>query len=237
LKKGGHVVYHGQIGENCSTLVNYFESNGAPSIALGENPANWMLRVITMDEQAGLADVYLQSEEFANLNGELEKAHASPDESERIDYDSEYASSRTKMRMLVNQRLQTIYWRSPSYTLARIMVSLLIACVLGSVFIFNRNKALFTEVDVRARISVIFIAFIIVGIMAMLSALPPMQRVRDMYYRHQDAGMYDSVSMGLALGVAEKPFILVSTALFCVVFISSADFGNGFSGLVAFWVS
>lgn len=218
-------------------MVNYFESRGAPPILLGENPANWMLRVITTHEPRDLAESYFQSDMFKRLEADLEKLRIAPVESERITYDSEFASSGVEMRNLVNRRLRLIYWRSPSYNLARLMVSLLIACVLGSVFIFNRDKQVFSEVDVRARVSVIFIAFIITGIMAIMSALPVMLKIRDMFYRHRDAGMYDSYSIDLALGVAEKPFILTSTALFCAVFLSSADFGNGLRSNFAFWVS
>lgn len=58
-----------------------------------------------------------------------------------------------------------------------------------------------------------------------------------MYYRHRDAGMYDSASMGLALGVAEKYFIVASTVLFCVIFFLSSVFRNEVRGMIAFWVS
>jgi len=58
--------------------------------------------------------------------------------------------------------------------------------------------------------------------MAILSVLPVMTWIRDMFYRHRDSGMYDSLSMGIALGVAEKWFILLSSTLFTVVFLAVA---------------
>lgn len=237
LKRGGHVVYHGPMGDDCSNIVSYFESRGAPTISLGENPANWMLRVITAEEQKDLETDYLQSNEFSALKAELDGIKDNPDAESKITFDKEYATSASTRRDLLNRRLQRIYWRSPTYNLARVMVSLLIAGVLGSVFIFRRELDVFSEVDMRARLSVVFIAFIITGIMAILSVLPVMTKIRDMYYRHGDAGMYDSVSMGLALGVAEKGFIVLSSVLFCVVFLSSSGLGDGITGLIAFWVS
>lgn len=38
LKKGGNVVFFGELGSESSKLVNYFESRGASPIQFGENP-------------------------------------------------------------------------------------------------------------------------------------------------------------------------------------------------------
>lgn len=237
LKKGGEVVYHGPLGEDCGDLISYFESRGAEQIALGENPANWMLRVITSDEQQDLAAVYLRSDEHAKLQADLFGIKNSQDPNQKIEYNSEFAASKNRRRALINHRLQLIYWRSPTYNLARILVSIVIAFILGSVFLRDYGSTVFTETQMQARLSVIFLSFIITGIMAILSVLPVMTKIRDMFYRHRDAGMYDSASIGLALGVAEKYFILLSTTLFCVVFLATSDLGNnGIKGLVAFWV-
>jgi hypothetical protein len=205
--------------------------------SLGENPANWMLRVITTEEQQDLPDKYLASPEYAELQREIELTRKTAKESLHVTFDSEFASSGSRRRKLINGRLRAIYWRSPTYNLARVMVSLIIAGVLGSVFIFRRNLDYFSEVDIHARLSVVFISFIITGIMAILSVLPVMTKIRDMFYRHRDAGMYDSYSIGLALGVAEKGFIVVSSALFCVVFLTSSGLSHDASSAIAFWVS
>jgi uncharacterized Tic20 family protein len=236
LKKGGQVVYHGKLGENCCKIVSYFESRGMPAILLGENPANWMLRVIASQDDDGLVKEYLLSSDFFELKKELESLKDSPKECAHVSFDSEFANPGARRRELINLRLQAIYWRSPTYNLARVIVSLVIAGVLGSVFIFRRDKDSYSEVDIQARLSVVFISFIITGIMAILSVLPVMTKIRDMFYRHRDAGMYDSYSIGLALGVAEKGFIVISSALFCLVFLASSGFSDDVSGLIAFWV-
>ena len=38
LRKGGQTVYHGNIGHNSTTLINYFERNGAAKCGPEENP-------------------------------------------------------------------------------------------------------------------------------------------------------------------------------------------------------
>jgi len=59
--------------------------------------------------------------------------------------------------------------RSPSYNYTRLMVSGLISFVLASPFVTNRKPDAFTENDMRSRVSVIFLTFIITGIMSILS--------------------------------------------------------------------
>jgi hypothetical protein len=80
---------------------------------------------------------------------------------------------------------------------------------------------------------VIFFSNIIVGIMSIISVQPVMTWIRDMFYRHRDAGMYDSRSIGIALGIAEELFIASSSALFCVVFLASSGLGSDGVGLGA----
>uniref|UniRef100_A0A7S3LEU5 ABC transporter domain-containing protein n=1 Tax=Amphora coffeiformis TaxID=265554 RepID=A0A7S3LEU5_9STRA len=235
LKRGGEVVYHGELGENCQSLVNYFESKGAPEIALGDNPANWMLRVITSESMGDLSQAYKESTQYTKLKQELEEAKASPSEELKIEFDSEFAASKSTRGLLIAQRLRTIYWRSPAYNLSRVMLSLMMAIILGSVFVIQYGKDVFTEVEIRARFSVVFLAFIIIGIMSMFSVLPVMTKIRDMYYRHSDSGMYDSRSIGIALVLAEKWFIVGSSMLFCVVFLAIADLGGSFQQLFWFW--
>jgi len=205
-------------------------------IEIGENPANWVFRVLSLDKLGDLADAYRDSEQFQILEQELDRIKANPDPELEIKFDSEYAVSTNRRQELVNSRLRTIYWRSPAYNMTRLSVSAIIAFVLGSVFLLEWNPKTFTENQMRARLSAVFLSFIITGIMAIVSVLPVMTMIRDMYYRHHDAGMYGSLAMGLALGVAEKWFILLAGAIFTAVFLSTSHIGEGaFS--VGFWVS
>jgi hypothetical protein len=145
---------------------------GAPKISLGENPANWMLKVLACESLGDLAEKYLESPEFTALNAELDGLKKNPDEDQKISYTSEFAVSVNGRRAIINDRLRLIYWRSPTYNLTRISVSVMIAFILGSVFIFQRENEFITEVDMQARLSVIFLSFIITGIMAMLAVIP-----------------------------------------------------------------
>ena len=200
LKKGGRVVYH----DNARALIDYFETKVATQIELGDNPANWMLRVLQDEKMGDLAQVWKESPEFAALEEELTTLSESPSADTKIEYESKFGTSRGGRQLLTNQRLRTIYWRSPTYNLGRLMVSLVTAFIRVAVFVTERQKLVYTEAGIRVRISVIFFSNIIVGIMSMISVLPVMTWIRDMFYRHHDAGMYDSASIGVALGTAEQ---------------------------------
>lgn len=210
LKKGGQVVYNGPLGENSCELINYCESKGGTPIELGDNPANWILRVVQDPKMGDLAETYTNSDERNALLEELAGLVEDPDPDTKVVVENVFAVSRATRQLLVTGRLRTIYWRSTTYNLGRIMISLVMACILGAVFITERTNLSYSEADIRARISVIFFSNIIVGIMSIVSVLPVMTWIRDMFYRHYDAGMYDSLSLGFALGTAEQWFIAVS---------------------------
>lgn len=239
LKKGGEVVYHGPTGKQSFEIVQYFESLGAPRIELGENPANWMLRVMGNEELGDLAIKFRLSSMFRQLKETLEAvAQAEPDPSKMIQYEEQFATSKKYRQSLVTKRVQSIYWRSPAYNLARMTVSATVAFVLGSLFLSTKSNTVFAEVDIRARLSVIFLSYIITGMLAIFGSIPVMTRLRDMFYRHRTSGMYGSSSIGLALGAAEKPFIVLSTAIFTVIFLVTGrmyNTGLPVGGYISFW--
>ena len=237
LKKGGRVVFFGELGLQSHNLIQYFESHGASRIDLGDNPANWMLREI---EQADtdLAEEYVKSAEYAALKHRLEDVKMNPNPALKINYQTKFASTSEARQKLMNKRLQTIYWRSPAYNLSRMLVCVIIAFILGSVFITNRSPSIFTESEMRAWLSVTFLSFIIIGILSITSVLPVMLKIRDVFYRHRAAGMLDNISLGWALGTAEKWFIVLCSFFFCLVFIGVSGLTTvPFKRSIRFWVS
>lgn len=104
-------MFHGELGkDNCSHLVSYFEARGAQPIETGDNPANWMLRVMDSSSVGDLSEVYLHSEDYTSLKKELERIEDSKDSNSEIRFDSEFATSGGKRRSEINHRLSLIYW-------------------------------------------------------------------------------------------------------------------------------
>ena len=76
LAAGGRTVYFGEVGENCTALMRYFESHGAHPCLPQTNPAEWMLEVIgaTPGHHSDIDwhEVWRASENFRVVHKELD---------------------------------------------------------------------------------------------------------------------------------------------------------------------
>lgn len=117
------------------------------------------------------------------------------------------------------------------------LISVVIAFVLGSIFITNRlaTAIIISESEMSSVLSIIFISFIMIGVLSMNSVLPVMLDLRDNFYRHRAAGMYGHKSLAMALGTAEMPFIVISSFLFCVIFMPCVGLGRSVLRSFAYW--
>jgi hypothetical protein len=239
LKTGGRVVFFGELGDQSKYLISYFESHGAERIDMGDNPANWMLREITSPSNSkDLAEEYVSSPEYAKLKAQLSEVKETTSPALEITFPTRFAAPAEARQKLMNKRLQTIYWRSPAYNLSRLLVCSAIAFILASIFLYDRSPPVLSEADMRASLSITFLSFIIIGILSITSVLPVMLSIRDVFYRHRAAGMLDNISLGWALGTAEKWFIVIASLLFCVVFLGVSGFSAGsLTRAIRFWVS
>jgi hypothetical protein len=229
-------VYFGPLGLDSQALIDYFEGQGVCPIEPGDNPANWMLRELPKGEK-DYADLYQESPEHSTLKRQLETARTDPPKELEIWYQSDFAVPTSERQRLMNKRLQTIYWRSPTYNLSRLLVCIIIAFILGSVFITQRQLTTLTESELRAYFSVTFLSFIIIGILCITSVLPVMLAIRDVFYKQRAAGMVDNTALGWALGTAEKWFMILCSFLFCLVYLSVAGtFPMTIRRAIKFWV-
>ena len=217
-------------------MIKYFEGQGATKIKPGDNPANWMLRVMQQGEK-DFSDSYIQNSEYYKLKCEIAAAKANPPKELEIAYVTEFAVSRAVRQKLTIKRLRTIYWRSPAYNLSRLMVCGIIAFILGSVFVTGPKLEVLTENEVSAYFSITFFSFIIIGIMSITIVLPVMLAIRNVFYKQFAAGMIDNYALGWALGVAEMGFIVLSSFIFCSIYLATSR-TFPFSPLKAFefWV-
>ena len=62
-----------------------------------------------------------------------------------------------------------------------------------------------------------------------------MQKIRDSFYRHRQSGMVDDVSLAIALGVAEKYFIIITSFLFCAIFLPVSGLRVDVGSALGFW--
>ncbi len=234
LRKGGEVVFHGELGSDSVNLVNYFEQNGAHALEYGSNPASWMLTMLD-DETKDWRVLYRNSEERRQLLRDIDELKDSAVEAKRISYETVYARTFLARNRFMNRRLNLIYWRSPVYNLGRVLMSLAISFVLASVFITARYRPEYTELEMQGRLSIIFLSFIIMGVLSMITILPTTLSIRDVYYRHHLAGMLEYTTLTLGFAVAEKPFLILVSTLFVVIFYITLGLALNLRKFGAFW--
>lgn len=115
LKKGGEMVFYGDLGERSVNLIAYFENLGATCLNKGENPATWMLNVlgesIILKGDDGknvpldFGKAWTQSENCADLQRRLLEITESQNEDLRIKYDYEFAATWLRRDNLVRTSL------------------------------------------------------------------------------------------------------------------------------------
>lgn len=130
LAKGGRTVYFGEVGNESSTLIDYFVRNGAPHFRPGTNPAEYMLEVVGATSKHGSnidwPTVWRASPEYQDVRRELDQlsrqgegGSADPDPAALV----EFAASFLTQLALVTKRVFQQYWRTPSYIFSKTVLS------------------------------------------------------------------------------------------------------------------
>ena len=108
--------------------------------------------------------------------------------------------------------------------MTRILISILYAFLLGSVFIKNsytRKTVHWGEAEAAALIGTVFLSLNVVGTTAMTMAIPVALRARNVFYKHRASGMIGHNSMFLGLVVAEFPYLLAVSFLFVLIYCAT----------------
>ncbi|KAG7360096.1 ABC-2 type transporter-domain containing protein [Nitzschia inconspicua] len=241
LKKGGNVVFFGELGKDSVNLINYFESRGANPIKYGENPASWMLSCYSGENaETRMLDwglVYKQSEEYNTAQRDIMAIEAASEESKRIVFEEVYVTSFSERLKFMIERLYRIYKRSPAYNLARLMIAVFYSFIIGSVFLRGdgrRNS--WGENELSAVISTMFLSLIVIGITSISMAVPVTQQIRDVFYKHRASGMMSHSSLSWALFFAETPYICLISLLFGAIYYATVGLFHTGKLFGLFWV-
>ena len=136
LQKGGQTVYFGDIGENASTLIKYFERNGGFACPKEANPAEWMLEVIGAapgsHTDVDWFDAWRNSPEYAEVHQELDRlVEEGPNQMQRTETQQKredkaayaaFAAPFSQQMWHVQKRVFQQYWRTPSYIYSKTLL-------------------------------------------------------------------------------------------------------------------
>ncbi|EGW32053.1 multidrug resistance protein [Spathaspora passalidarum NRRL Y-27907] len=148
LQKGGQTVYFGDLGKNCSSLIQYFEKYGADPCPEEANPAEWMLHVVGAAPGSHAKQDYFQvwrnSSEFQDVQAELDTMERELVKIPRIDDPEDhltYAAPLWKQYLIVTHRVIVHHWRSPGYIYSKTFLAVATALFSGFSF-FKANNSL-----------------------------------------------------------------------------------------------
>ncbi len=197
-------MFFGNLGENASNLIEFFEN--APEVSpmpLNVNPATWMLDIIgagtavaaggsgsSVDYAAHYANSTLAKVNLLHLETLMTPNEGSKkmedEELEKLN-NMQYNSSYMTQFCLLMNRIHLTYWRTPSYSVVRHLMTLLLALIFGSAY---PQQEYSTYIAAMSRSAVIYVTTLFCGILAMLSVGPVINPERPVFYREQQSRMY-----------------------------------------------
>ncbi|KAI9278738.1 ABC-2 type transporter-domain-containing protein [Phascolomyces articulosus] len=224
LVRGGRTAYHGEIGKDARTMIEYFESNGGPKCSPEANPAEYILEVVGAGTAGKAtrdwADIWAGSPEAQALENELEEIHQHA-EKNPTRKSLTYATGFAFQFMLVFKRMTLAYWRSPDYNIGRFITLMFTALING----FTYWKMSYTSSDMQNRLFVLLSTFIMANILIILAQ--PKFMTERLYFRREYASrFYGWMPFAFSAILVEIPYILFLCAFFQAGFYWTAGLVN-----------
>ncbi|MBA0769461.1 hypothetical protein Gotri_018191, partial [Gossypium trilobum] len=213
MKRGGQMVYSGELGQHSSRLIEYFEGiPGVPKIKENHNPATWMLEVTSTSVEAQLgidfALIYKESHLYKR-NKEIVKSQSLPAQgSEKLQFSTPFPQNGWEQLKACLWKQHLSYWRSPKYNLARLAFTISSSSFYGAL-LWQKGQNLCSSV------------------------LPFISTQRTIVYRERFARMYSSWAYSVAQVIIEIPYIFLEAVLFLTITYPAVNFYG--SAYKVFW--
>lgn len=148
LQKGGKTVYFGELGDECKTMIDYFERNGAHKCPSDANPAEWMLEVVGAAPGTHAShdynEVWRNSEEYKEVQQELDRMESElkcVGEEDSSEKHQAFATDIFSQILIVSHRFFQQYWRTPQYLWPKFILTAFDEIFIGFTF-FKATRSL-----------------------------------------------------------------------------------------------
>uniref|UniRef100_J3MLF4 ABC transporter domain-containing protein n=1 Tax=Oryza brachyantha TaxID=4533 RepID=J3MLF4_ORYBR len=228
LKRGGRVIYAGQLGLHSHILVEYFEAiPGVPKITEGYNPATWMLEVSSTLAESRLnidfAEVYASSALYRSNQELIKQLSIPPPGFQDLSFPTKYSQSFLNQSLANTWKQFRSYWKNPPYNAMRYLMTLLYGLVFGTVF-WRRGKNVESVTDLSNLLGATYAAVFFLGAANLLTLLPVISIERTVFYREKAAGMYSPLSYAFGQGIVEFCYSAVQGALYTILIYSMVGY-------------
>ncbi|GAQ83468.1 hypothetical protein KFL_001490085 [Klebsormidium nitens] len=270
LNAAGETCYFGELGYRGQKLISYFEGiPGTPRIDRDVNPATYALGVtgagIDPSRTGGnhtfrdYAFEYRVSDLAFSQVGEIESLRRGKgklgDEPSLMGPAAPYARQFWEIVL----RMQRYHYRNLHYSWARVMSSVILGLILGSIFL---NISYHTTPGMQARGGFVFIILVINAVGNAQNAAGQVLSQRPVHRREVGNGMYtfafanvawalaevsgvekgEDIETGFGNGIynfrsiANVPYLAISTLVFCSIACTMANIVTGsFGTFLQFW--
>ncbi|WCJ30204.1 ABC transporter G family member 39 [Euphorbia peplus] len=197
LKRGGEEIYVGPVGRHACHLINYFqEFEGIPKIRDGYNPATWMLEITTAAQESALgvnfSDVYRNSDLYRRNKAMIKELSSPPPGSDDLFFPTKYSRSFLTQCMACLWKQHWSYWRNSSYSAVRLLFTIVIALLFGTIF-WNLGAKRGKAQDLFNAMGSMYAAVLFLGFQNSTSVQPVVSIERTVFYRERAAGMYSAL--------------------------------------------
>ena len=250
LKRGGEIVYFGELGERGRKLIEYFEKiPGTSRCPLQANPSTWMLEVIgagttsanqNIDEEGNIVDfalIYRRSDLKQSNDKELERflrlsSGYVPRQQPSFRPIESPQKILKQLYMLLERNFQA-YWRTISFTLARYVVILIIAGLFSLIF---WQQKLTNVADIQSRVILIFFSGGILSLYNLYTVIPFAMARLPVFYRERATGMYSVTSHVVADALVEIPFVIIEIFLAITVLYFSVGMNSALDRILYYYL-
>ncbi|KAE8795143.1 PDR-type ABC transporter [Hordeum vulgare] len=221
MKRGGRVIYAGELGQHSHKLVEYFEAiPGVEKITEGYNPATWMLEVSSPLAEARLnvnfAEIYANSDLYRK-NQELIKELSIPLPGyEDLSFPMKYSQNFYNQCVANFWKQYKSYWKNPPHNTMRFLMTMIYGLVFGTVF-WQKGTKIDSEQDLSNLLGATYAAVFFLGSSNCITVQPVVSIERTVFYREKAAGMYSPLSYALAQTCVEVIYNILQGIQYTVI--------------------
>ncbi|KAL8171779.1 hypothetical protein V2J09_023583 [Rumex salicifolius] len=198
-----------------------------------------MLDVTSASKEAQLGldftQVYHNSISHKNTE-ELVKQLSTPHSgSEDLHFPSRFSQNGWEQFKSCLWKLNLSYWRTPSYSLMRLIRNLVSSVILGILF-WQRGTDIKDQQALLTLFGAMMASVLFLGANNCSNLLPFVATKRTIVYRERFTGMYSSWAYSLAQVVVELPYLLVEAIMFTIITYSMIGYYSSLqSAYKVFW--
>ncbi|XP_011072266.2 pleiotropic drug resistance protein 1 isoform X2 [Sesamum indicum] len=228
MKRGGQEIYVGPLGQGSCHLIQYFEEiEGVKKIKDGYNPATWMLEVTSSGQETMLgidfADLYKNSELYRRNKALINELSSPRPGTRDLHFPTQYAQPLFTQFLACLWKQHWSYWHNPLYTAVKILYTIFVSFIVGSMF-WDLGSKKDTEQDIFNAMGSMYASVFLLGQQGCMSVQPLVAVERTVSYRERAAGMYSALPFALGQVVIELPYTFAQTVIYCPIVYAMIGF-------------